>query len=232
MESNNNVINQKHMTRHIIAILDLLGASEMIEGNDSEKVMNAIWCIFKNVESTWLYMKSVPIILHDIKCVTFSDNIALALEVSNSVSENELRSVIENFIAYISVFQGLALKSGFLFRGGISIGPLYMDSSTNFVWGKALVEAHQLEEKIAIYPRIVLSHQLEQYELLNTTKVLKDFDGIYFVDYLSTVKKVHPEWIDKNKTIIQQKYVEYAGKERILQKYRWLQHYIDKIEKD
>lgn len=232
MESNNNVINQRHETRHIIAILDLIGASELIIGEDSEKVMNAIWCIFKDAASTWLYRESVPRILHDIKCVTFSDNIAIALEVPNSVTENELRSTIEKFIAYISVFQGVALKSGFLFRGGISIGPLYMDSTTNFVWGKALVEAHQLEEKIAIYPRVVFGHQLEQFELSDTTKVLKDFDGTYFIDYASTVKKIHPEWIDKTKNMIQQKYVKYAGKERIIQKYRWLQHYIDEIEKE
>ena len=230
MKSSKNVINQKHETRHIIAILDLLGASKMIMGNNSENVMNAISDMFKSAEEVWPYRKSVPLLLHKIKCVTFSDNITLALELPNSMSKDELRSVIKDFIAYISVLQGVSLKNGFLFRGGISIGRLYMDSGTNFVWGQALVEAHQLEEKTAIYPRIVLSHQLEQFELPDTTKVLKDFDGIFFVDYLSTIKKVFPEWIDKNKEIIQRKYVEYAGEERILQKYGWLQHYIDKTE--
>lgn len=230
MDSSNNMINQKHETRHIIAILDLLGASKMIMGNNSENVMNAIFDMFKSAETVWPYLKFLPIVLHNIKCVTFSDNIALALELPNSMSKDELRSVIKDFIAYISVLQGVSLKNGFLFRGGISIGQLYMDSSTNFVWGKALVEAHQLEEKTAIYPRIVLSQQLEQFELPDTTKVLKDFDGIYFVDYLSTIKKVYPEWIDKNKKIIQRKYVEHAGEERVLQKYGWLQHYIDKVD--
>ena len=63
------------------------------------------------------------------------------------MNEEEMNIVIDNFITYISVLQGAALKKDFLFRGGIALGQLYMDSSTNFVWGKALVEAHQLEEK-------------------------------------------------------------------------------------
>lgn len=230
MESSNKVIEQNHETKHIIAILDLLGASEIIKGDNSENVMNVISHLFKAVETTWLHMEPVPLALHDIKCVTFSDNIALALELSESMSVDKTKSIVKSFIGYISAFQGLSLKSRFLFRGGISIGRLYMNSSTNFVWGQALVEAHLLEEKTAIYPRVVLGHQVEQLILPDTTRILKDFDGIYFVDYLSAVQKLHPDWIDKCENIIQCNYIKYAGNERILQKYGWLQHYIKEMK--
>ena len=70
-----------------------------------------------------------------------------------------------------------------VFRGGIAIGKLYMDSKMNFVWGEALVKAHVLEEKTAIYPRVVLSSQIAELNLSSSARVLKDFDGIHFVDY-------------------------------------------------
>ena len=57
-----------------------------------------------------------------------------------------------------------------------------------------------------------------------------DSDGMYFVDYISKVKEKFPEWIEKSKKMIQEKYVEYKGDERVLQKYRWLQNYIEQGE--
>ena len=68
----------KKETRHIVAMLDLLGASEKIMGDKSEIVMNGISGMFKAAETTWPYVEHAPYSLHDIKCVTFSDNIALA----------------------------------------------------------------------------------------------------------------------------------------------------------
>lgn len=217
----------KKETRHIIAILDLLGASEMIMSDQSEIVMNGISDIFRDAESKWPYVENAPSILHAIKSVTFSDNIALALELPDELSKDDLNSAVESFITYISVFQGAAMKNGLLFRGGIALGPLYMDSCTNFIWGKALVAAHILEEKNAIYPRVVLSSQFEQLQLSKATRILRDFDGMYFVDYFSKIKEKFPDWIENNKKMIQEKYVVYAGKERVLQKYAWFEHYIE-----
>lgn len=206
--------------------MDLLGASEIIGSDKSEIVMNGIANIFGNAELKWPFVESAPVVLRDIKCVTFLDNIAFALELAENLSDEKVSATIESFI-YISVFQGASLKSGLLFRGGIAIGKLYMDSIVNFVWGKALVDAHALEEKTAIYPRVVLNSKFKQFELPDTTRILKDFDGIYFVDYFSKAKEKFPEWIENSKKMIQDKYVEYAGKERILAKYAWLQHYIE-----
>ena len=227
MESGNSTINKKHETRHIVAILDLIGASEIINGERSETVMSIISHIFEQAYNTWPYLESAPDELHGIKRVAFSDNIALALELPEDMSVDRVKSVTEYFIKYISVFQAAALGYKLLFRGGISIGQLYMDSDTNFIWGKALVEAHILEEKTAVYPRVVLSQQLEQLELPDTTRIVKDFDGVYFVDYLSIVKIKSPKWIDEAKKIIQNAYVKYAKQKHILQKYGWLQHYIE-----
>ena len=221
----------KHETEHIVAILDLLGASEIIASDKSEAVLNAISEIFDKAESTWPRLGNAPSVLHEIKCVTFSDNIAIALDISEL---EDREHVIRSFIKYISVFQGAALKNGFLFRGGIAIGRLYMDSQSNFVWGKALVDAHLLEEKVAIYPRVVLGTPFDgENDLSNIPRVQQDFDGIYFVDYLPAIQKLYPSWIEKNKALIKGQFAARkgkAGQERILQKYGWLQRYIAQCE--
>lgn len=230
--SENKIVQQKQETEHIVAILDLLGASEIIMSDRSEVVLNAISEIFDKAASRWIYLGNAPTILHDIKCVTFSDNIAFALDIS-VVSDKEY--AIKSFIKYISIFQGTALKNALIFRGGISLGQLYIDVKSNFIWGKALIDAHILEEKVAIYPRVVLSHQFEEFDISNMSQVRQDSDGMYFVDYVSLINKLYPSWIEKNKASIKKQFAKCEGKigqERILQKYSWLQHYIEQCEKE
>ena len=223
---------RKKETEHIIALLDLLGASGIIEGDRSEDYLNLIYDIFDKAESTWPRGKNAPSVLHNVKCVTFSDNVAIALELSSLTDRDE---AIRSFIKYLSVFQGAALKNHLYFRGGIAMGKLYMDSKTNFVWGKALVDAHLLEEKVAIYPRIVLSRQFEEFDLTSFSRVRQDVDGMYFVDYIPTIYNLYPEWIEHNKMNISNEYSkreQKSSQERILQKFGWLRHYIEEYEED
>lgn len=217
---------RKSETRHIIAILDLLGASEMIQSNGSEEVMNYIFDSFQSAEAEWPYVKNAPSTIKDIKFVTFSDNITMALELPDQLTGKDMKTIVEDFIRYISVFQGALSKKGLFFRGGIAIGKLYMDSKMNFVWGEALVKAHVLEEKTAIYPRVVLSSQIAELNLSSSARVLKDFDGIHFVDYFSKIKEIYPEWIEEIKKIVTINLNKYRENERILQKYAWLEHYL------
>lgn len=66
--------------------------------------------------------------IQNIKCVTFSDNIAIGLDLSELENHEE---AIRSFVKYISIIQSVALKNNFLFRGGIAIGQLYMNSQKN-----------------------------------------------------------------------------------------------------
>ncbi len=216
-----------HETRHVVAILDLLGASEQICSANSERTMSIMLHIFTSAKDYWHSFNSAPDISSNIKFVTFSDNIAMALKLPNNMDDKTMIDAIKNFIIYISVFQGVALFYKLLFRGGIAIGNLYINQRKNFIWGKALVDAHILEEKSALYPRVVLSHQLSQLEFPDDVRILKDFDGLFFVDYLTKVRQAFPEWIYNALTMIQTAYAEYSDNERILQKYSWLKHHIE-----
>lgn len=231
MKNNDTVSQWKRETEHIIAFFDLLGAKEIISSAESETALNIISETFRRAGEYWPHFEKIPEVLHGIKHATFSDNIALALDLSSVPDRN---NAIINFIKYIYLFQRLTLKSTYLFRGGIAIGPLYMDSNSNVVWGKALTDAYTLEGKTAIYPRVVLSRQFEKIGWENIPNIRKDFDGIYFVDYISPIDKVNSNWIEKMKEKINSEFSKRMGKTDqvgVLQKYDWLQRYIEHCEK-
>lgn len=231
---------RKQETEHIIAFLDLLGASEIImDKNDdkkSEDVLNSISELFTSAEKLFTAPSEKIPELQNLKCATFSDNIVFALDLS-VIPSDKIESAIWEFIIIIAFFQNMALGRDLLFRGGISLGPLYMNPKENFLWGKALVDAHYLEEKVAIYPRVVLSRQFEKKKFnLSPALICMDFDGIYFVNYMPTTLKLFPQKVEKATDLIEKEYDRASpageanewGRERILQKYAWLQRYIDR----
>lgn len=181
--------------------------------------------MLENVKKRWNNVEHAPISLQDIKCVTFSDNIAIALELSEDLEEDEFWKRISDFILYISVVQGAGLKNCLWFRGGITIGKLYIDSDSSYVWGKALVDAHDLEAKYAKYPRVIIDSNMKIENLPVNSRIVKDLDNRYFVDYVSAIKKTQQDWIDKNIAMIHA--TENIEDKRVLEKYHWFLQYVE-----
>ena len=76
-------------------------------------------------------------------------------------------------------------KSGLLIRGGISVGTYFSDEL--MIWGKGLVKTYQLENQIAVYPRIIIDPKDKKLfaaacEPFGNVLLNEDFDGICFVD--------------------------------------------------
>jgi hypothetical protein len=76
---------------------------------------------------------------------------------------------------------------GILLRGGISIGECYEDHE--FIFGPALVDSYELEEKTAVFPRIVISQSLVEVSSKETGEVWprvirRGEDAAFYVDYL------------------------------------------------
>lgn len=102
----------------------------------------------------------------------------------------------------------LVWQHNILLRGALTIGEIYHDE--NMVFGPAMVEAYELESKVAEFPRIILHDKIEAdyeqwltevratddqeriYDLENEKNytfkpkglLTKDNDGHYYVDYL------------------------------------------------
>ena len=134
-----------------------------------------------------------------IKIKIFSDNIVIASRLKLDTVRHVRLSLI-NFFKFIIFFQRKALDFGILLRGGVTIGELYIDD--NFLWGDALIRAYNIENKEAIYPRVLIDRKVEKFitEILptlpydtrlelNTLKFtsmykLYEYDNAVFIDYL------------------------------------------------
>lgn len=139
----------KNETR-ILIYIDILGTKEIYKsGNkvDLEEVIDA-FSSFNPPNNIYIGEKKEP---ETIEKANFSDHIV----VSYSVHEID---IISSVLRPLSALCFNALTKGILVRGAITIGELFHDG--NRIRGKALIEAAEMEQDIAIYPRIVVSHHV------------------------------------------------------------------------
>ncbi len=164
----------------------------------------------------------------------FTDNIVVGWPIWDD-SESELGRAFMGFARY----QLELALSGFFVRGGISIGEHYMDEET--VFGPALIESYNLESKVAVYPRVILSElakrrvqeHMRYYGIpANSPQhlhILKDSDGQWFVNYLYVLLQSGENHLRsrlvQHKQIVEEKLEEYKDDSKLLDKYGWVANY-------
>ena len=185
---------EKRMETYLVAYLDFLGASEKMK-KDNGELLNKISKLYNHIVSVFSNRLASK---RDIKMKMFSDNIIIALKVEMSCDFHEYYSKYLALILHFSaVFQEKCLKSlDLLLRGGITQGDLYIDE--NLVWGPALVDAYQLENTVALYPRIVIDSSLMKFiqekkeKNILTCEILKDSGSNDFAEKLK--KHIDEYW--------------------------------------
>ena len=172
----------------IVAFIDLLGVSHKIE-------VGSQWAL----DWVWLFYKSITeeIKQHEnVKFKIFSDNILICKEIDE---DNPKQCVLE-IIEVLDKIEELMFTAKALFiRGAVVVDDLHF--SDNFVYGKALVRAYELENKYAVYPRVVIDNSA--LELVNDEKlpIVQDKDGLYFYDYIQfCIIENKEEWLKKIRT--------------------------------
>ena len=213
--------------RYIVAFLDLLGASKIMGSDRSQEVLAKIKEVFENTRRTAYEVYKEY--FNDIRIVVFSDNIAFVRKIPEKYEIMTMHRCIKimEFISFVSIFLGTALEKELLFRGGVTIGKLYVDE--RMIWGKALVDAHDLERKVAIFPRVVISKELYNWTRAEGMKwwgIKQDFDGVWFIDILSNTGNEKDYLIRKMKKLVEQGKRDNVYNESVLQKYEWLERYV------
>lgn len=168
---------------------------------------------------------------------TFSDNILLAYPGFSDDLESEFAFIMWSLREY--QFR-MALK-GFFIRGGLTFGPLFLSEDT--VYGKALLDAYNLESEIAVNPRVVLSNEVKElvdkhinyYANGNAPQkkdVLVDADSRYFINYLAECllddgegQSLDVSSLREHKAQIERGLQEFTSKLQIFSKYAWLAAY-------
>jgi hypothetical protein len=133
-----------------------------------------------------------------VQFVAFSDSIVLSA----------LKSSINLLLIGLATVMlcGELLKRRASTRGGITIGPLY--HRENVVFGKAMIDAYELEQRVARVPRILVHPSVATIWLGEATAglaslyrdhIIRDTDGLYYVDPFYTHIPIAPasEYMDE-----------------------------------
>ena len=164
----------------IAAYLDMLGTTDMIQSAGSAEACRNLHALYQRA-----YALGTGLTLGEIKIKIFSDNLILAQALDG---KND-KAIISSFIQVIAALQFDSLSTyDWLLRGGITIGDLFMDDI--MVWGEALVRSYQLEDHVAVFPRVVIDPTPDIYAALSRAGIhgnswlQYDADGLYFLHYL------------------------------------------------
>jgi len=132
-----------------------------------------------------------------------------------------------------------AVFNGFLLRGAVVCDKVY--HTENKVFGPALVKAYNMENKLAIYPRIILDDNIinvaAKYHSRNHDSemeieyikelILKDFDGLSYINYFDAIEpeldaghEEMPEYFECLRNIIIN--MEKIADVSVKSKYLWL----------
>lgn len=143
-------------SNYIIAYLDILGAKQMICNDDNFDFLNHLNMFMEDAiqeSGGGVFLKKEKIFVK-----IFSDNILLAIELKENDEEKDHKmAVLFNTVANI---YNEILRYGYLLRGAIIEGEFFYNDI--IVYGKGLVEAVQLEEKVADVPRILVRTKVSE----------------------------------------------------------------------
>ena len=168
----------------------------------------------------------------------FTDNIVIGYPIF--AREPDAEAELGSLLLAIRDYQLEMTVRGFFLRGGVSIGELYMDDE--IVFGDALIEAYETEQRVARDPRIVISKSAQGYVRQHfgfyghpaysphDEVMLKDTDGQLFVNYLGATYDDDPEspdWskISQHRIAVEGSLEKFRENPPIWSKYAWVANY-------
>ncbi len=178
----------------IVTYIDILGFKNLIKTKKPIEIYNILREFHKSIDNKSWY-NSLGFNEHAIdegklKYFVFSDLMLRArkLDETNILDKEYIISLIIYELLSITQDQyNLITNNNVLVRGTLHIDKLFFEDKNDIVFGPALIEAYQIEEEIALYPRLVISEKCIEFIKSNSftrNLIRKDFDGIYFADYL------------------------------------------------
>ena len=183
---------KKEYSDCFVAYLDILGFKERVKGTKkSPESLNTLIEALQ-INSKFTGTKNTSDGKLDIKRFFFSDSFVFMLK--------EKEDDLHHLFIIIRYLQDRLWESKLCLRGAITRGKMYWPKKEeNILLGPAMIKAHGLESKVAIYPRIIVSQELHEYienEKIKTWSengdtpllyfIKEDKDGVYFFDILNS----------------------------------------------
>ena len=200
------------------AFIDFLGFKELVKNKNPEDIYKIIW------ELSDFNQAGRKDLSGDMEYQAFSDNIFI-----------NTPSTSEGLIALIGQVRWLtltALEKGAFIRGGITIGNISQNEQNNILFGPALIEAYELESKIALYPRIILSKSAvsllkeSNKDQIIEQQICQSQDGVWYIHLFNdSLQDVYDDWQKTFKPIIEQALKENIDNPNVFKKIRWFAEY-------
>jgi hypothetical protein len=215
------------LVRCAVLFLDLLGVRALNSGPPAEvtarlvtveRALRGTYRDFLAPDSPW-------------SSSIFSDSLVLAAPLGDEAATAVTVGGLVDQAARLHVS---LLEHGLFARGGLAVDWFHIRDG--FVFGPALVEAYRLESKVAVHPRIVLAdaaaailgRDLAAGGLAARHRLLRDADGMAFVDYLQIPLEerdaVAPR-LARHRDEILAALDAHVGRRAVWEKYRWLGEY-------
>lgn len=212
----------------VVAFIDLLGTSEAIKNDEHDANLNTMNYILQTAIDM---CADEHLTKAKVQVKAFSDNIVFATELPESCDDTERMARVHNIFEICSYFQIAAFEMGISTRGGITIGEFFCNNI--FVWGKALLRAYTLENKIAFFPRIAIDSNViplipDCDNSGNKHHIKTDCDGVVFLDFLSFFSSSNRNEYIKRTLDTAKRIVKLLNRdERAIQKIRWIISYLE-----
>lgn len=219
-------------SKQAVCVLDVLGFSNEIK-NDKNYI-DPIAIMMNTLSEFSEKANSVNV----IKSAFFSDSIFLASNLENIAEIFKFIALLQLKIITHQIFIDAAIEEVpnihtklSLLRGGIVYDDVHFDIAKSIYFGPAIVTAHEIEEKVAIYPRVIIDDsvfsddtfarlKLEQY--LNVNSNLKYFN---FVKYLVDMGELNDQLINHLLDNVENEIFR-CSNQRIKDKYIWMKNYL------
>jgi hypothetical protein len=224
----------------VVAFLDILGWKQAVlsNGNEGKDVVRMLGKTLAQLQGVTSHFNSLKKLLSedqkwpgDPVMTQFSDCLILSVE-----NDSHGRETLQHALLILT---SNLIQFGFLLRGGVTRGQIFHDGG--LVFGPALIEAYELESKVASTPRVILSKELSAEwggrEIYGGFPWIPSGDGHLFFNFLPPFFG-NPFFIDQKlwqnhlipiREMILRRAADSTCPEDVFSKYIWLASYFDKV---
>jgi hypothetical protein len=230
----------------IVAFIDLLGYSELIERvkNNEEESIKVIQLLLSSIENSIEQNMTTKLQPDDEELPTepkvkiFSDCICISSDCIDFKVKHEdfTAGNVFSFLLSLMYIQAELILNNIFVRGAVTINYHYQNDK--IIFSPALVRSYRLESKEAIYPRILIDQPVidllrqrdyeDNYQILNAI-IKKDADGLAFLDYLEYIEEFDWEYDQMSYLLNHKQKVEQnlktIKKAQVKEKYLWVARY-------
>lgn len=225
----------------IVGFIDLLGFSQLVTSTerkeDSQKLLDMIVDSIRDSRTHVRDELAADFAARpaDWAVKFFSDNLVVGCPFEEAAGS--FASAAWFVVRCVQHYQLRMILNGLFLRGGLSQGLVCLTDEV--IFGPGLIECYQLESKVSVVPRVILSSSFSNALISSCRKVGKqavadcgeficrDVDGQWFVNYLQAASKANRiDWgmIERHKESILSSLAS-TTRHDILPKYGWACRY-------